>query len=275
MATSSERPSLVGRGAVAGSRQRDPGLHFIGRGVNDCETRLLLVGGEGHTAVPRYRNALDLAGDGNHSERFARFDVEHGHGAGADIGGVAAGSVGRDGEHVRFLLPGGDRADDFESARVDERHILIEFGGHVEQSIVFVIDHAMGTDAVAEVDVTDDFARRQIDDQHLVSIEPGHANADIAIDGNVGDTAVGRCSGFMAVHDGHAFRDGRDLLFARGIDQADIFISLVDDDEKRHGAELRFGRGLAWKEGKYRLEQETMEWIDAWQPQYTLRWSVE
>ena len=39
---------------------------------------------------------------------------------------------------------------------VDERHILIEFGGDVEQSVVFVVDHAMGTDAVAEVDMADD-----------------------------------------------------------------------------------------------------------------------
>ena len=170
-----------------------------------------------------------------------RLDIQHGDRTGTNVGGVAASSVGRDGEHVRFILPGGDCADDFEGAWVDERHILIEFGGDVEQSVVFVVDHAMGTDAVAEVDMADDYTRGQIDDQHLVAIEPGHANADIAIDGNVGDTAIRRCSGFMAVHDRHVFGNGCDLLFGRSIDQADIFISLVDDDEKRRGVGCRLG----------------------------------
>ena len=123
----------------------------------------------------------------------------------------------------------------FSVLRIDEGDILIEFRRHVEQSIMLVIDHAMGPDAVAEIDMAGNFARGQIDDQHFVAIESRMADADIAIDGNVGGAAVGRGCGFMTVHDGDAFGDGRDLLFAGSIDQADVFISLVDHNEKRRG----------------------------------------
>ncbi len=75
--------------------------------------------------------------------RLAGLDIEHGHRSGANIGGIAARSVGRDGEHVRLLLAGRNGADDLQRLRIDQGDILIEFRGHVEQSIMLVIDHAM------------------------------------------------------------------------------------------------------------------------------------
>ncbi len=127
--------------------------------------------------------------------------------------------------------------DDWPIRLEKSRGLIVE----VLKLSIFVVDDAMGTDAVAKVDVADDFARGQIDDQHFVAIEAGVTDADIAVDGNVGDAAVRGCSGFMTVHDGYAFGDGRDRLFGGGVDKADVFISLVDDDQQRRGSRCGLG----------------------------------
>ena len=180
-----------GSGTVGDAWERDPLGDLVGAGVNGGEARLGLIGGEDPAVVGGDGDALGVVGDGEDGEELAVGNIEYGDGAGADVGGVAKLAVVRECEHVRLGLAGGDGANDFEGLGIDDGDGVVELSGDVEQAVFGSEDGHVGAYAVAEVEAADDFLGCNVDDDEASAVGAGLADAGVAVNGNVGEAAVG------------------------------------------------------------------------------------
>ena len=196
------------------------------------------IRGEEEGSIGREGDALDGLGDGDDGEGLAGLEIEHGDGAGGDVGGVAVKAVGCDGEHVGLGPGGGNGADDGEGVRVDDGDGLVELGGDVEEMVDGVEDSLVGTDAVAEIDDVDDLAGGEIDDEDLVTVGSGLADTGVAIDGNKGGAAVERGGDLMAGD--VVFGDDGDLFAAGGINEAEGAGELIGSNKDARGGGRRW-----------------------------------
>jgi hypothetical protein len=96
----------------------------------------------------------------------------------------------------------------------------------------------VGADAVAEVEVPTTFVRGDIDDDEVAAVGAGLADAGVAVDGDVGEAAVGRGDDFMAGC--AAFRDRGEDSAGDGIDDGEALLAFLRDE--RVGGTNRLAR---------------------------------
>ncbi len=118
-------------------------------------------------------------------------DVDDGHGAGPDVGGVGAAAIVREGEHVALGLAGWNCADDLQRLGIDDSNGLVELGGDVELAVLRPDHGAMRANAVIECDVADDLACGDVDDGDVGAVGARFPYPGVAVDGYKRQLPVG------------------------------------------------------------------------------------
>lgn len=180
-----------------------------------------------------------MGGDGDDGEELAGADVKHGDAARADVGGVGAGVVRGDGEHVRFGRAGGDGGEDLERGGIDDGDGVFDLGSDIEQAVLGTDEGAVRAEAAAEIDFGDKAAGGNVDDGDGAPVGAGAADAGVAEDGDEGAAAIGRGDDFMAgnavdIHSGEGAAGG-------GVHDAEAVAALDGDEEETAGGGLSEG----------------------------------
>ncbi len=82
---------------------------------------------------------------------------------------------------------------------------------------------------MAEVDVANNLLRSNVDDHQVRAVGSGLANAGVAVDGHIGQPAIGRSNHLMACY--AALGNRRDDLSGRGIDDGETCVSLLRNQQ--------------------------------------------
>jgi len=106
---------------------------------------------------------------------------------------------------------------------------VVKLGGDVEQAVFGSEDGHVGTDAVAEVEASDYLLGGDIDDDEAGAVGAGLANAGIAVDGHIGEPAIGRGDNFMTCF--AAFGDRGEDGACDWIDDGKALLALLRDQE--------------------------------------------
>src|SRR5512146_532729 len=133
----------------------------------------------------------------------------------------------RNREHVAFRLTGWNCADDLPCFRVDDRDRLIQFGGHVEQAVLWPEYRAMRPHSVTEFDVGRDLVRGKIDDVDVLAVCARTAYAGVSVNGHNREPAIGRSGNFVPGHAVFVYRC--QYLSGDRVDDAKAVVAFLSD----------------------------------------------
>ena len=138
------------------------------------------------------RNSLHLRRHRNDRDHLAGIEIENRNRSRPDIRGVGAMAVMRDREHVRLLLPGWNRANNFQGRGIDNCDRLFQFGTDVEQSIFRSKNRKMRPDAFSEIKIANYFSRRNIDNHQVAAVSSRLANPGVPVNRDVCQLSIAR-----------------------------------------------------------------------------------